>query len=160
AMPSEGTAASKRPLKIELLDPAAGQPPQATVPYGFRPREHKLVAGDELKFVAVAEDNRTSLQTRQPEPNSARTQEQTLVIVPPAKKENGQGQAKEQPMGGQNQKDNEPRQPNQKPADKNQQNPNDKNVPPEQPNPKDRQPPQQNDGGQNQQQQPSGGQQQ
>src|SRR5206468_10845533 len=80
----------------------AGQPPQITVPYVFRPREHKLAAGDELRYAAVAEDNRTNAQSGQPEPNVARTKEYTLVVLPPQKNEQGQGGQNQPAKGGTN----------------------------------------------------------
>jgi hypothetical protein len=131
----EGTAAGKPPLKIELLEAKTGQPPQITVPFAFRPSEHNLSAGDELKYAAVAEDNRTSPRTGQPEPNAARTKEYTLVIVPPQKNERGdRGGRDQRPMpGGENQDAGKaPSQPQANKADKSDQprQPDQKNPPP------------------------------
>ena len=96
----QGTTTRKQPVKVDLLDPAAGHVPQATVRHPFRPRDHKLIAGDELTFTAVAEDNRLSPQTGKPEPNVARTAVYTIVVTPPAQLQEGQGDANQQPMAG------------------------------------------------------------
>ncbi|HEY2412529.1 MAG TPA: hypothetical protein VGI40_09820 [Pirellulaceae bacterium] len=87
----EGTAAGKPPLNINLLEDAADQPPRIDVPYAFRPREHNLKAGDELKLTAVAEDNRTNPLTGQPEPNVTRTKEYAIVVT--AAQNNDQGKS-------------------------------------------------------------------
>ena len=79
----DGTVAGKPPLKLELLEDAANQPPRIEVSYAFRPREHDLKSGDEVKIAAVAEDNRTHALTGQPEPNVTRTKEYTLVVTAP-----------------------------------------------------------------------------
>jgi hypothetical protein len=103
----EGTAAGKPPVHVALLSDPASQPPQATVPYAFRPRAHHLTAGDELIYAAVAEDNRASPQTGQPEPNVARTKEYKLVITAAQQQEASSGKA---PPAGGNEKN--PGQPN------------------------------------------------
>jgi hypothetical protein len=77
-----GAAGEKR-VEIDLIPPDAGQPPQLTVPYLFRPRDHHLVAGDELTYMAQAEDNRVNATTGQPEPNVARSREYVLVVIGP-----------------------------------------------------------------------------
>jgi hypothetical protein len=127
SMRFEGTAAGRPPIKVEMLSPDAGNPPQAVVPFAFRPREHKLVARDELQYTAVAEDNRTNPQTGQPEPNAARSRQYTIVVAPPQKIEQGkasQGKASQdqRPMPGGEQK-NQPGNPppkDQQQPDKNQ----------------------------------------
>ena len=97
----EGKVGGNRLLEVELLDASTGQPPQATVPYAFRPQEHKLAVGDELTYAALAEDNRTSPQTGRPEPNVARTADYTIVIVAPRKAADGAGNpGAEKPMPG------------------------------------------------------------
>jgi hypothetical protein len=102
----EGSAGGEKSVKIELLDQQAGQVPQATTTHAFKPREHGLKAGDELKYVAVAEDNRTGSLTGQPDPNVARTAEYTLVVVPPRQPEQANN-PNQQPMPGQENKPEE-----------------------------------------------------
>ncbi len=96
----EGTAGNKPPLKVDLLPAGASELPQITVPYVFRPSDHKLAAGDELKYVAVAEDNRVNALTGAPDPNTARTKEYTLVVVEPAPNQDQQQNPNQQPMAG------------------------------------------------------------
>jgi hypothetical protein len=98
----EGFVGGKPVVDVNLLPDDSDQPPQANVPYAFRPREHKLKAGDELKYAAVAEDNRTNPQTGSPEPNVTRTKEYTLVIVAPRQGEGGQPNPNQRPMQGEN----------------------------------------------------------
>ncbi|HZN33325.1 MAG TPA: hypothetical protein VFB80_05875, partial [Pirellulaceae bacterium] len=150
----EGAVANKPPLKIDLLPPQARELPQVTVPFAFRPQEHKLAAGDELKYVAVAEDNRTNSVTGQPEPNVSRTKEYTLVVVPPAPQQNNQGQ------GGQNnpQQDQQPK--NQEPKNQDPKNQEPKNQDPKNQNPQDQKNQKPMNQGAGAQQQPMGGQQQ
>jgi hypothetical protein len=107
----EGTAAGKPPVNVSLLADSAEQPPQITIPYAFRPREHQLSAGDELQYVAVAEDNRSNPQTGQPEPNVARTKEYTLVVLPPMKNDRNQQGQKQPAQGGKNADETKPNQP-------------------------------------------------
>jgi hypothetical protein len=103
----EGTVAGKEPLTIDLLEDAAKQPPQVTIPYAFRPRDHQLQAGDELKFSAVAEDNRAHSLTGQPEPNVTRTKEYTLLVTDARKPDQGKTGQNQQP-GGAGQKGKKP----------------------------------------------------
>lgn len=103
----DGTVAAKPPLNINLLEDNAQQPPQATVSYAFHPREHGLKAGDELRFAAVAEDNRTNSQTGQPEPNVTRTKEYTLHVTEARKTDQGKSGQNQQP-GGQGQAGKQP----------------------------------------------------
>lgn len=79
----EGQAAGRPPLTLDLLPADADQPPQAVVSRDFQPRLHGLHAGDELKWVAVAEDHRVHPVSGRPEPNVARSPMQTLVVLPP-----------------------------------------------------------------------------
>jgi len=79
----EGQAAGRPPFTIDLLPADADQPPQAVVPIVFQPRSHGLRAGDEMTWVAVAEDHRMHPVSGQPEPNVARSPVQTLVVLPP-----------------------------------------------------------------------------
>lgn len=95
----EGSTAGKPPLSINLLEDADKQPPQVVVPYAFRPREHELKAGDELRFAAVAEDNRTNPLQGQPEPNVTRTKEYTLVVTEAKKTDQGKSGQNQQPGG-------------------------------------------------------------
>jgi hypothetical protein len=106
----EGTVAGKPPLKIDLLPTSDVPPPQATIPHLFRPRDHKLSAGDELKYVAVAEDNRVNSHSGQPEPRGARTRTRMVVVALRHSSRIRAGQQNQQPMGGQ---DQEPRPKNQ-----------------------------------------------
>ncbi len=103
----EGTVAGKEPLSIDLLEDAAKQPPQVVVPYAFRPREHQLKAGDELRLAAAAEDNRTNPLTGQPEPNVTRTKEYTLLVTEARKTDQGKSGQNQQP-GGAGQKGKKP----------------------------------------------------
>lgn len=77
----ESAAAGKPSVAIDLLAESVNHPPQASLPHAFRPRDHKLAAGDEFTFVAIAQDNRTNPLTGQPEPNISRTTEYTLLIT-------------------------------------------------------------------------------
>lgn len=98
----EGRAGQKA-MEADLLDPMAGQPPQMTGAYVFKPSEHGLKAGDELRYVGVAEDNRTSPLTGKPEPNVARTAEYTIVVIPPRQAEQANN-PNQKPMPGQEDK--------------------------------------------------------
>ena len=104
----EGEAAGKPQVKVNLLEDAAAHPAQANTTYLFRPREQNLSAGDELKYAAVAEDNRTSPQTGQPEPNVTRTKEYTLVVTAPQQNQSGQGGQDQRPQPG-GQQQNQPK---------------------------------------------------
>jgi len=111
----EGVATGKPAISIDLLTDGQ-QPPQLTTSFAFRPREHQLKAGDELRYAAVAEDNRTNPQNGQPEPNVTRTKEYTLVVTAPKNKQNGQG-GQQQAGAGQAQN---PKQDRPQPDNKNQ----------------------------------------
>jgi hypothetical protein len=95
----EGKVAGQPAIEIDLLQDDAGQPPQATREFMFRPAEHKLKAGDVLRYVAVAEDNRTSPLTGKPEANVARTSEHTIVIAAPTQAEQA-NDPNQRPMPG------------------------------------------------------------
>lgn len=131
----EGVALGKSPLNLNLLADGANQPPQITVPYSFRPREHNLVAGDELKFSAVAQDNRTSPLTGEPEPNTTRTKEYTLVVTAAQNQSpSAGGQANKQPQGNSAVKTDEQKSKQSSPKE------SPKNDEPRQPDKKDSQP--------------------
>ncbi|HEX5106706.1 MAG TPA: hypothetical protein VFV87_22955, partial [Pirellulaceae bacterium] len=107
----EGSAAGKDAIAIELLEQNEGQPPQVTKRYAFKPREHQLQAGDELKYVALAADNRTSPLTGQPEPNITKTAEYTIVVVPPRQQGEQANNPNERPMPPmQGEQENQPQQ--------------------------------------------------
>jgi hypothetical protein len=93
-----GAAGEKR-VEVDLIPSDSGQPPQLTVPYVFRPREHSLVARDELTYLAQAEDNRVNALTGQPEPNVARSREYVLVVIGPKQPQDPNAQP---PQAGQN----------------------------------------------------------
>ncbi|MFV1963899.1 MAG: hypothetical protein ACC628_00640, partial [Pirellulaceae bacterium] len=66
-----------------LLDRSQqGRTGQVIVEYAFRPADLRLVAGDEVVYWAVAEDNRTAPSSDLPEPNAERTRNYHIVITP------------------------------------------------------------------------------
>ncbi len=74
-----------------LLDDPAGQTGQVVVGHEFKPSDHGLRAGDAVVYWAIAEDNRTSPASRDPEPNTAKTRTYHMLIVPSEKKQGGDG---------------------------------------------------------------------
>lgn len=70
-----------------LLDDSAGQTGQVVVGYEFKPSDHGLRAGDAVAYWAIAEDNRTSPASGDPEPNTAKTRTYHMLIVPSEKKQ-------------------------------------------------------------------------
>jgi hypothetical protein len=91
-----------------LLNDSAPRRGQAIVGYEFKPTALGLVAGDEVTYWAVAEDNRTSAASGRPEPNAERTRNYHIKIIAAEKsaadepKEPAAGeQPKPQPDGAQ-----------------------------------------------------------
>jgi hypothetical protein len=69
-------------LKVPaLLSDPAGRTGQIVVKHNFQPRDHGLKAGDQVVYWARVEDNRATPGKPTPEPNSARTQNQQIVIT-------------------------------------------------------------------------------
>jgi hypothetical protein len=109
----QGTSQGKTVLVEELLKDAVASP-QAVAKYVFRPSEHKLVAGDEMIYVANAADNRTSPETGAAEPNQTSTAQYVVRVTAPLK-----SNPKEEPKPGEKPEE----QPGEKPEEKQPNNP-------------------------------------
>lgn len=69
----------------DLFDDQNGAEGQTVRTLKFRPEDYDLQVGARVTFRATAEDNRTAIGSNSPEPNTARTRDYQLVIVPPLK---------------------------------------------------------------------------
>jgi len=88
-------------LDEPLLQTSEGRTGQLVVTYTFRPRDLKLVAGDQVVYWAVAEDNRTATLSDLPEPNVERTRNYHILIT--AAREN-----RKEPPAGESQPESSP----------------------------------------------------
>lgn len=66
-------------LNKPLLENSVGQSGQVIVPFKFRPRDYQLSAGSEVTYWAVAQDNRQTETS--PQPNLTQTAHRTLIVV-------------------------------------------------------------------------------
>ena len=78
-----------------LFADQAGAGGQTVRTFAFRPADYELQVGARVTYRATAEDNRTEVGGESPHPNSARTKDYQLLIVPPLKSESaGESSAK------------------------------------------------------------------
>jgi hypothetical protein len=70
-------------LTETLFQDAGGRIGQVITTYQLEPWMHGLRPGDSFNFWAVATDNRVSVRSGQPEPNTARTGTYHVTILPP-----------------------------------------------------------------------------
>lgn len=87
-------------LDKSLLDAAEAQTGQVMVTFDFSPKELGLEAGSEVTYWAAAEDNRVAVGSESPEPNSTRTSNYHIIVVPDPPPSRAQSEKPENDEGG------------------------------------------------------------